>query len=310
VTSERGGAVTVLLVEDNPGDARLLREALREGGRDFAITHVARLDEGLRTLQQDQVDVVFLDLSLPDSQGLETFQRLHAGAPHVPVVVLSGTSNEMLAIEAVQSGAQDYLVKGQADGAGLVRSMLYAVERQRSEDALRQSENRYRNIVNTANEGVATLDREGRLELVNPRLCEMLGYAASDLQGLLFEDFVDQDYRAAWADHLALIRQGESGRGQYDLRLRRRDGSAVWALLSASSQSDAQGNFLSALLMASDVTHRKLVEEALEHQALHDALTGLPNRTLLHDRLEHAVLHAERSGESLALLLMDLDRFK
>jgi diguanylate cyclase (GGDEF)-like protein/PAS domain S-box-containing protein len=306
----QGSAVRVLLVEDNPGDVRLLREALRDSGREFDVAHVGRLSEGLQILEQGAFDVVLLDLSLPDSHGLETFQRLHAAAPHLAVVVLSGTSDELVAMETVHSGAQDYLVKGQADTDILVRAMLYAIQRQRSDDALRESENRYRSIVDTANEGVAKLDSDGRLEFINPRLCEILGYEASELNRSPFQHVVDGEHRTAWREQLALMRQGAGGRSQYDLLLRHRDGSAVWALISAACQSDAYGRSLGSLLMVSDVTQRKLAEEALEHQALHDALTGLPNRTLLHDRLEHAILQAQRTQESLALLLMDLDRFK
>ncbi|HLG74739.1 MAG TPA: diguanylate cyclase, partial [Chloroflexota bacterium] len=302
--------VKVLLIEDNPGDVRLLREALRDSSRPFTITEADSLAAGLRLLEDATFDVVLLDLSLPDSFGLQTFDALQDKHPNLPVVVLSGTSDELVAMDAVHRGAQDYLVKGEADGPVLARAMLYAIERQRAEEALRESENRFRSIVFTANEGVAMLDPRGRLEFANPRLCEMLGHVENDLRGQLFEDLVDEEHRAAWRGQLALIQGGSNGRGQYDLLLRDRSGSGVWVQVSASAQTDAQGRVLRSLLMLSDVTQRKLAEEALEHQALHDGLTGLPNRTLLHDRLEHAILYSQREEQCLALLLMDLDGFK
>src|SRR5262245_14240334 len=108
--------VKILLVEDNPGDARLLQELLRErrsGGID--MEHVERLSEALSIVPRKRIDLVLLDLSLPDASGLETVARMHAAAPHIPIVVLTGLADEETALEAVKRGAQDYLVKGQVD---------------------------------------------------------------------------------------------------------------------------------------------------------------------------------------------------
>ena len=127
-----------LLIEDNPGDARLIREMLRDAGgtaTSIEVLVASRLSEGLDQLQRDNVDLVLLDLTLPDSSGLETFDRLYAAAPSTPVVVLSGLADETVAINAVHHGAQDYLVKGQVDGGSILRSMRYAIERQRLEAA-------------------------------------------------------------------------------------------------------------------------------------------------------------------------------
>ena len=124
--------IRVLLVEDNLGDADLLQETLAEGASaQFELTGVSRLGEALQRLFEEHFDVVLLDLGLPDSQGLDTFVRTHAAAPDVPIVVLTGLDDEMLAVKAVQAGAQDYLVKGQVDSNLLVRSLRYAIERHR-----------------------------------------------------------------------------------------------------------------------------------------------------------------------------------
>jgi signal transduction histidine kinase len=127
--------VKVLLIEDNPGDARLIREMLRDTGTSVELTVVERLSSGLERLAEGNVDLVLLDLSLPDSGGLETFEAVHAAAPLAPVVVLSGLDDEATAVRAVQQGAQDYLVKGQVDGGTILRAMRYAIERQRLEAA-------------------------------------------------------------------------------------------------------------------------------------------------------------------------------
>ena len=120
----------VLLVEDNPGDARLIREFIREtDAESFDVQGAERLGVALDRLAQGGVDLVLLDLSLPDSHGIETFLKLHAAAPSVPTIVLSGLNDESVALQAVHDGAQDYLMKGQGDGRLLVRAMRYAQER-------------------------------------------------------------------------------------------------------------------------------------------------------------------------------------
>jgi serine phosphatase RsbU (regulator of sigma subunit) len=143
-----GKPIKVLLIEDNRADARLVQELLAEvGGVAFEWDRAERLTAGLTRLAEGGVDVVLLDLSLPDSQGLETFLRLHALAPRVPVVLLSGLDDETLAILAVQKGAEDYLVKGHMDAGLLVRAIRYAIERTRrrhAEQALRSTDMKLR----------------------------------------------------------------------------------------------------------------------------------------------------------------------
>ena len=131
--------VRILLVEDNPGDARLLRALLLEAAPpEWQLVHVLRLADAEPHVGAGGLDVVLLDLSLPDAHGLETVDRMRALAPGLPIVVLTGTDDESLAVQAVQAGAQDYLVKGHADGRLLVRAVRYALERHRLEqDRLR-----------------------------------------------------------------------------------------------------------------------------------------------------------------------------
>jgi sigma-B regulation protein RsbU (phosphoserine phosphatase) len=129
--------IRALLIEDNPGDARLIELMLAEAdGKSIEVRHVERLEDGLRELGKGNVDVVLSDLSVPDSHGLETFQRLHARAPHVPIIVLSGLNDTTVALSAVHQGAQDYLIKGEVDGQLLARSMRYAIERKRMSEQL------------------------------------------------------------------------------------------------------------------------------------------------------------------------------
>ncbi|HYR07469.1 MAG TPA: hybrid sensor histidine kinase/response regulator [Longimicrobium sp.] len=126
--------VRILLVEDNPGDARLLRLTLQEAeSLRFDLVHASRLSEALDQVRDAPADVVLLDLSLPDAHGMETVTRMLQAAPHVPIIVLTGLTDETVAIAAVQAGAQDYLVKGSVDGGTLARAIRYAMERKRLE---------------------------------------------------------------------------------------------------------------------------------------------------------------------------------
>lgn len=133
--------IKVLLIEDNPGDARLIQEMMVEPGRgSYQFEYADRLSQGLEHLDNGGVDVILLDLSLPDVQGLDAFDRVQAKVPAVPVVVLTGFDDEMLAIEVMRHGAQDYLVKGDVDSTVLYRAVRYSVERKRAvEDAKRYS---------------------------------------------------------------------------------------------------------------------------------------------------------------------------
>jgi two-component system cell cycle sensor histidine kinase/response regulator CckA len=141
------GKVSVLLVEDSASDAELLRETLRETARDsFRVTVVVRLEEALRRLKTSPFDVLLLDLSLPDSEGAETFRAARAGAPHLPIILLTGVDDEAVGAEAMRHGIQDYLVKGRADGLQIVRAIRYAIERKRSEEALHRMEEHLRQV--------------------------------------------------------------------------------------------------------------------------------------------------------------------
>ncbi|HEX8274218.1 MAG TPA: ATP-binding protein [Longimicrobiaceae bacterium] len=124
----------ILLVEDNPGDARLIRETLREAeSLPFQLTHADRLAAAEERLAAEAFDVVLLDLSLPDAHGLETVRRTLAAGAEVPIIVLTGLDDETTAVAAVQAGAQDYLAKGRLDGTLLARAIRYAMERKRLE---------------------------------------------------------------------------------------------------------------------------------------------------------------------------------
>ncbi|MDP9071213.1 MAG: PAS domain S-box protein [Actinomycetota bacterium] len=179
-------------------------------------------------------------------------------------------------------------------------------ERRRADQALRDSEGRYRGIVETAQEGVWLIDGEGRTTFVNQKMAELLGAEVEEMAGSSLVEFLDErDKPGPLAE-----RRWESFLDQQELRFVRRDGTALWARLAASAVHDESGRYAGALAMVSDITQRKAAEEALVHQAFHDTLTQLPNRALFLDRLSQALARRQRRATETAVLFLDVDRFK
>ena len=134
----RNQATSLLVVEDSPGDARLLREMLNEEStHSIFMTHVGTMNEAEQHIAEFVIDIILLDLGLPDAQGLEAVRRARSAGPDIPLVILSGLDDERLAVEALQDGAQDYLIKGQIDSRGLLRALRHAIERKSLEAAAR-----------------------------------------------------------------------------------------------------------------------------------------------------------------------------
>jgi two-component system cell cycle sensor histidine kinase/response regulator CckA len=186
--------IRALLVEDNPGDARLFLELVRETGAGYLkLEHVDRLEKALVRLSAEHFDVVLLDLSLPDEQGLTTLMRTHAHAPKVPIVILTGLDDEAVAVRAVRAGAQDYLVKGRVDGDLLVRSMRYAAERWRAVEALERREEHYRSLIEHSLDLISILNVDGTIRYVSPSHERVLGYPSAELVGRNVYDFVHAD---------------------------------------------------------------------------------------------------------------------
>ena len=171
----------LLLVEDNPGDARLLREMVNEqGDRDIEFTHVQSMAEAEKYLKEWKFDIILLDLGLPDATGLEAVRRAHAGAPHTPLVVLTGLDDESLAAKALQEGAQDYLIKGQIEARGLFRALRYAVERKTMEEALFVEKERAQVTLNCIGDGVVCTDIAGSITFVNMVAESMTGWTLEE----------------------------------------------------------------------------------------------------------------------------------
>ncbi len=172
--------IRILLVEDNPGDARLIQEMLAEAAaQDFTVEWVTRLADGLERLGRDQIDLVLLDLGLPDSQGLDTFLKAREQAPRVPFVLLTGLADENLALTALRQGAQDYLFKDEAHPNLVLRAIRYATERKQAELALETERRKLFAVLNNLPAFVHLKRPDFTIQFANRRYIELFGEPGS-----------------------------------------------------------------------------------------------------------------------------------
>jgi len=307
-------SIEVLLIEDSPSDADFIREMLSLSGISYRLTCVDRVGLATAILKgTSRVDLVLLDFSLPDCEGITTFERVHAVASRLPIIVLTSTKDDELASEAVRKGAQDYLVKWEVNQNLIARSIRYAIARKTSEEALRESEERYALAVQGANDGVWDWDLRSDQIYFSPRYGAMLGWQPENHPGSASEWFA-----TIHAEDLPVVQEAitahlEGGTPHFTIeyRSRHRDGSYRWVLARALAVRDQAGRPYRMAGSLTDVTGRKHVEEELAYSAFHDPLTGLPNRALFLDRLGQLMSQSRRRASySYAVLFMDLDRFK
>jgi PAS domain S-box-containing protein len=256
--------VKVLLVEDNPGDARLIEEMLSGVGvSTFSIEHADRLSTGLERLAADGIEVVLLDLGLPDSSGLDTFISAYAQSPQVPIIVLSGLEDEVLAVDSVRRGAQDYLVKGQVDSNLLTRAMHYAIERKQAEKALLEAEEQFRTIVETAPSILMISDAKGNNVYVSPNCEEISGYTQEELLSRLIWWVHDEDIPKAKEFFERTFREG-MGFKDFEYKAVKKNGDLWYASSSWEPLKDEEGKFKGICFQTIDITERKRAGDQLK----------------------------------------------
>ncbi|HEY2951548.1 MAG TPA: PAS domain S-box protein [Verrucomicrobiae bacterium] len=282
--------IKVLLVEDEPAFAELLQEVLRHDRAScFALTCAESLRDTQRRLREDRFDVVLLDLSLPDQCGLRTYTEAHAGAPAVPIVVLTGSDDETLALQAVRDGAQDYLVKGQFDGRTLSRVIRYAIERKRAAEALRESEEFFRLISENVTDLIAVIDCEGKRLYNSPSYKSILG-DPSKLPGTnSFEEIHPEDRPRVERIFRDTIATGVGQRTEYRFRLR--DGQVRHVESQGSAIRDENGRPAKIVVVSRDITEQKAAVEALrtalaDVKKSHEDLEATQQQLIQSERLQ------------------------
>jgi two-component system cell cycle sensor histidine kinase/response regulator CckA len=272
-------ACRILLIEDNKGDARLIHEMLKEATKIRpSLTTVPTLEQGLEAAGAGIFDIILLDLSLPASRGLETFKRVKNSVDYIPIIVLTGNTDESQGIEAVHNGAQDYLIKGQVDTHLLVRAIQYAVERNRykaeTEHQAREaikSENRFRSMIEHNADAVVIIDMAGKIRYVNPAALALFGKERNQLIGKKFR--------------FPLV-TGETT----EIEIVKDDGCVLAAEMRlVESEWESEQVYLASLR---DVTSRKTAEDTLEleRNLLRTLIDNIPDFIWIKDKKSRFVL--------------------
>jgi PAS domain S-box-containing protein len=268
--------IRVLLIEDNPGDARLIRELLAEGGdARFKLESVDRLSAGLEYLVSNDIGVVLLDLKLPDSQGIDTFDKVYAQAPRVPVIVLTVTDNDEMALGAVKKGAQDYLVKGHVDSHVLVRTIRYAIERRQAEEALLGEKNFSAAVMNSSPGLLFVFDDKENIIQWNRNAEKITGYSAKEISKMNVLDFVAKEDQKTAAE--AIQEVFTKGQSSLEINVLLKLGKKTPFYLTGLRTKFE--NTTCVVCTGIDVTERKQAEEELQisYHKLRDSLITMVN---------------------------------
>lgn len=282
--------------------------------RSFQLTQVESLSKAEEYLIQDPADIVLLDLSLAGIEGPEAVRKIQSLAPRSTIVLLSDADCEQTAKNAMQEGAQDYLVKGEINARELRRALQQAVERKGVTDALFEEKERAQVTLDSIGDAVICTDSVGNITFLNLVAERLTGWSLADAEALPMTTvfrIVDAATRATIANPMELaIKQNRTGHLPGNCILIRRDGRETFIEDSAAPIHDRQGNVIGSVIVFRDVSTARALAEQVVHASQHDALTGLPNRFLLTDRLGQAIASAERHTTQVAVMFLDLDGFK
>jgi len=324
-------AFKILVIEDDPNYFILVNERLSQN-RDpvFELIRSKHMQSGLERLGEGDIDVVLLDLMLPDSEGLNSFLSVHKAFPSVPVIILTSVDDDDLAAQSIAWGAQDYLTKGSFDRELLVKSICYAISRnhaqaqlqkyyqenERSKRTLQDKDERFRSLVSNIPGAVyrytLSESREWKMEFISDVIKDITGLPAAEFMeqsiAVYFEKVLPQDLPLLQDAFEKAVREGAMF--SVDYRMRHISGDFRWVHDHGRAVRDEEGKVTHVDGVISDVTERTKEKERFNQLVYYDALTNLPNRELFVDRLDQAIQHARRKKESGAVLALDLDHFK
>ena len=269
---------------------------------------------GLDRLNEGGIKAILLDLSLSDSQGIETFDKLYSSEHHIPILILSELEQEGIAQQAVQHGAQDYFLKSHIDGYSLSHALRNVMARKVAEEALYIERERAQVTLNSIGDAVISADIVGNITYLNMVAERMTGWSREEAVSRPLVDvlqIIDGITREPARSPIELAVQRNEPVGlSANCILIRRDGFELPIEDSAAPIHDRRGHVIGAVMVFHDVSAARAMVLKMSHLAQHDFLTDLPNRVLLNDRLTQAISLARRRRKQLAVLFLDLDLFK
>jgi diguanylate cyclase (GGDEF)-like protein/PAS domain S-box-containing protein len=309
---------TVLLIHDDCAKAKMVQDALLTSLDGFFIVEwVERCSDGLHLLRKrarERITAILLSLYLPDSEGIDTFDRIFKTSPNIPILVLSSPEHENAAKLAVQLGAQDYVLDDDLDSYLLPKALRNMLERASNAEALFSEKERAQVTLNSIGDAVVCTDATGTVTFLNPVAEAMTGWQAGEAAGRPFAQVFQivniADHRRP-VDPIALvIKTDKTMRLAEGCILIRRDGVEAAIEDSTAPIHDREGRVTGAVMVFHDVTQARAISQKMTHLAQFDFLTDLPNRLLLNDRLSQAIAVAGRHHQAVAVLFVDVDRFK
>jgi diguanylate cyclase (GGDEF)-like protein/PAS domain S-box-containing protein len=307
----------LLLVEDNASMAALVQRALVDSGEEpFVVERVRKCSEARQRITSrgdEPIAVVITSLFLPDSQGIGTLDGILEVSPFIPILVLANADHEQVARLAMRRGAQDYVLQHRLDEYQLPRILHNMLHRAAHMDALLAQSKRAQHILNSLGDAVVTTDAAGNVTYLNHVAMAMTGWTLPEVLGRKFEEtfrIVDGATMLPMYPIAAALHTHASVKLTPNALLMRRDGVESAIEDSVAPICDPHGRVSGAVMVFRDVTQSRAATLRMSHLAQHDALTDLPNRLLLNDRLVQAMAHARRHCEYMAVLYVDIDRFK
>ena len=304
------GVIRVLHVEDNADDALLLKATLVGTGTGacYSLSNVTRLADAIEFMAHHEVDIVLLDLNLPDSFGIETFVTLHTHAPSVPVIILSGYGTEMLATEAVQKGAQDYLVKDEINQKALIRAIRYAIERNRAESEAAYERRLLTVLMENIPDRIYFKDELSRFVGASSSLIEF--YRLADSKALMgttdFDWYTKEHAQPAFDDELDMMRTGKPLVGKIE-RETLLDGRLRWALTTKMPMRKEDGTIVGTFGVTKDITDLFELKQTLdtERNLLRRLIDSLPDHIYVKDSANRFTLCNEAVAQFLGLTSCD-----
>ena len=305
----------VLHVGGNATDARRIREALAGSSTEpFSVEWVCRLCDGLERLTAKPISAVLLDLQLPDCPGLDALEILVRAAPATPILVVGMDDDREVARQVIRAGAHDYLLTNHLDSYWLPRALCHAIERKLSEDAFLAETERLTARLNSRSKARVTTDIAGRVTHLNNIAEALTGWPDGEAAGRPLEEVLQIVDGAPREPAAGPVARAIPGNQTSDLpsncTLIRRNGSECAIERSAVPTHDRLGRVTGMAIVFRDISEARATSMRMSHLASHDPLTDLPNRLLLSDRLARALALAHRHQRRLAVLFLDIDRFK